>query len=170
MPFGTSDWVNLAPFTTSRKTKFRVRLPNTEPVIAAQEMTPLVKQLLARIDNLLEALQRAQTAEIGQLRGGNCATQRPKDRPVKSVKMDETRTQAMTRAQRITVRRKTQTCRVPKGAARPHTCKSTKKSTSSPQRSPCPAMRASRLPGRGGAGADHQSPQHPLPTGGLAHP
>ena len=66
-----------------------MRLPNTEPVIAAQELTPLVKQLLARIDNLLEALQRA-NGEIGELRDEIALLKGQKAKPkFKSSKMDQ---------------------------------------------------------------------------------
>jgi hemolysin activation/secretion protein len=66
-----------------------VQSPNTQPAIADQEMTPLVKQLLARIDNLLEALQRA-NGEIGQLRDEIAVLKGEKARPkFKPSKMDE---------------------------------------------------------------------------------
>ena len=52
-------------------------------------MTPLVKQLLARIDNLLEALQRA-NGEIGQMRDEIAVLKGQKARPkFKPSKMDE---------------------------------------------------------------------------------
>ena len=52
-------------------------------------MTPLVKQLLARIDNLLEALQRA-NGEIGQLRDEIALLKGQKAKPkFKPSKMDE---------------------------------------------------------------------------------
>jgi hypothetical protein len=66
-----------------------VQSPNTQPAIADQEMTPLVKQLLARIDNILEALQRA-NGEIGQRRDEIAVLKGKKARPkFKPSKMDE---------------------------------------------------------------------------------
>jgi ribosomal protein S17 len=64
-------------------------LPNTLPPIADQEMTPLVKKLVAQIDALLEVLQRA-NSEIGQLRDEIAVLKGEKARPkFKPSKMEE---------------------------------------------------------------------------------
>jgi len=64
-------------------------LSNTLPPIADQEMTPLVKKLVAHIDALSEALQRA-NSEIGQLRDEIAVLKGEKARPkFKPSKMEE---------------------------------------------------------------------------------
>ena len=63
--------------------------PNLLPPIADQEMTPLVQKLVAQIDALLEALQRA-NSEIGHLRDEIAVLKGEKVRPkFKPSKMHE---------------------------------------------------------------------------------
>jgi hypothetical protein len=64
-----------------------VRSPNIQPPIADQERTPLVNKLVAQIDALLEALQRA-NSEIGQLRDEIAVLKGEKVRPRVQAQQD----------------------------------------------------------------------------------
>ena len=86
---GKADWVDLPLLKRSHKTLPPLQPQNATPPVTDQELTPLVKKLLAQIDVLLEALQRA-NSEVQQMRDEIALLKGQKAKPkFKSSKMDQ---------------------------------------------------------------------------------